>query len=64
MHFKKHVGRSGSEFFNTPMKSWLNDKDIEIYLILNEGKSAIAEKFIRTFKSQVCKQSTQIYEHR
>lgn len=51
MHFKKHVGRSGSEFFNTPMKSWLNDRDIEIYLILNEGKSAIAEKFIRTFKN-------------
>ena len=33
------------------MKSWLSDKGIEIYLILNEGKSAIAERFIRTFKN-------------
>ena len=31
------------------MKSWLLDNDIEIYSTLNEGKSVVAEKFIKTF---------------
>ena len=40
----------GSEFYNSSFKKWLKDNDIEIYSTNNEGKSAIAERFIRTFK--------------
>ena len=32
------------------MKSWFQDIDIEIYSTLNEEKSVVAEKFIRTLK--------------
>ena len=39
----------GSEFYNS-FKKWLKDNDIEIYLIHNEGKSVVAERFIRTLK--------------
>ena len=35
------------EFYNRSMKSWL-EKMIEMYLMHNEGKSFIAERFIRT----------------
>ena len=38
----------GSEFYNRSMKSWFQDNDIEIYLTYNEGKSFVAERFIRT----------------
>ena len=40
----------GSEFYNNSFKKWLKDKDIEMYSTLNEGKSVVAERFIRTFK--------------
>ena len=45
------VGK-GSEFYNRSMKSWIEKSDIEIYSIHNEGKSVIAERFIRTLKKQ------------
>ena len=35
------------------MKSWLEKKGIEMYSTHNEGKSVIAEKFIRTLKSKI-----------
>ena len=38
----------GSEFCNRSLISWLQDNDIEMYPT-HEGKSAIAERFIRTF---------------
>ena len=34
------------------MKSWLQDNLIEIYSTRNEGKSAVAERFIRTSKKK------------
>ena len=37
----------GSEFYNRSMKSWLQDNNIEIYSIHNEGKSVVAERFIK-----------------
>ena len=40
----------GSEFYNNSFKKWLKDNDIEMYSIHNEGKSFIAERFIRTLK--------------
>ena len=42
----------GSEFYNNSFKKWSKDNDIEMYSIHNEGKSVIAERFIRTFKDQ------------
>ena len=41
------VGKS-SEFYNTPMKSWLEKNTIEMYSTHNKGKSVIAERFLRT----------------
>ena len=37
----------GSEFYNGTMKSQLQDNDVEMYSTQDEGKSAIAERFIR-----------------
>ena len=41
----------GSEFYNRSVKSWLQD-NIEMYSIYNEGKSGLAERFIRTLKNK------------
>ena len=38
----------GSEFYNTYFKKWLKDNNIESYSTHNEGKSIVAEIFIRT----------------
>ena len=40
----------GSEFYNRSMKSWLEKNYIQMYSTHNEGKSVVAEKFIRTLK--------------
>ena len=45
----------GSEFYNSPFKIWLKDNDIEMYSTNNEGKSVIAERFIRTLKNKIYK---------
>ena len=42
----------GSEFYNSSVKKSLKDNDTEMYLIDNEGKSAVAEIFIRTLKNK------------
>ena len=34
------------------MKSWLEKNDIEIYSTHNDGKSVVAERFIRTLKNK------------
>ena len=41
----------GSEFYNNYFKKWLKDNNIEMYSIHNEGKSLVAERFIRTLKT-------------
>ena len=50
----------GSEFYNAYFKKWLRDNDIVIYSTHNEGKSVVAEKFIRTLKSKIYKYMTSI----
>ena len=45
----------GSEFYNDSFKKWLNDNDIEMYSTHNEGKSVVAEIFIRTLKTKTYK---------
>ena len=41
-----------NEFYSRSMKSWLEKNVIEIYSIYNEGKSVVAERFIRTLKNK------------
>ena len=40
----------GGEFYNGVFKKWLSDNDIIMYSTFNEGKSVVAETFIRTLK--------------
>ena len=50
----------GSEFYNNSFKKWFEDNVIEMYSIHNEGKSVIAERFIRTLKNKIYKYMTAI----
>ena len=45
----------GSEFYNRSIKSWLEKNAIEMYSMHNEGKSIIAERFIRTLENKIYK---------
>ena len=38
----------GGEFYNNSFKKWLQDNDIVMYSTHNEGKSVVAERFIKT----------------
>ena len=40
----------GGEFYNRDFKKWLSSNDIIMYSIFNEGKSVVAERFIRILK--------------
>ena len=42
------------------MKSWLEKNDIEIHSTHYEGKSVIAERFIKTLKNKIYKYMTAI----
>ena len=50
----------GSEFYNRSMKSWQEKNDIEMYSTHNEGKSVVAERFIRTLKNKIYKYMTSV----
>ena len=50
----------GSEFYNASFKKWLQDNDIIMYSTNNEGKSVVAERFIRTLKSNIYKYMSSI----
>ena len=42
------------------MKSWIEKNAIEMYSIHNEGKSFVAERFIRTLKNRIYKYMTSV----
>ena len=42
------------------MKSWLEKNDMQMYSKHNEGKSVVAERFIRTSKKKIYKHMTSI----
>ena len=42
----------GGEFYNNVFEKWLSDNDINMYSTYNEGKSVVAERFIRTLKNK------------
>ena len=44
---------NGGEIYNSSFKKWLKDNDIKMYSIHSEGKSVVAERFIRTLKTKI-----------
>ena len=50
----------GSEFYNNSFKKWLKDNNIEMHSVHNEGKSVVAERFIRTLKTKIYKYMTSV----
>ena len=44
-----------SEFYNTSFKKWLQENNIVMYSTYNEGKSVVAERFIRTLQNKIYK---------
>ena len=42
------------------MKSWLQDKGIEVYSTQNKRKSFVAERYVRSLKNKVYKYMTAI----
>ena len=50
----------GSEFYNKSFKKWLEDNDTKMHSTHNEGKSAVAKRFIRTLENKNCKHMTAI----
>ena len=48
----------GGEFYNSVFKKWLSDNDIIMYSTYNEGKSLVAERFMRTLKNKLYKHKT------
>ena len=49
-----------SGFYNNAFKEFLKINNIEMYSRYNEGKSAVAERFIRTLKNRIFKHVTAI----
>ena len=50
----------GVEFYNNVFKKWLSANDIIMYSTYNEGKSVVAERFIRALKTKLYKHITAI----
>ena len=49
-----------SEFYNNYFKDFLKINNVEMYSTYNEGKSVVAERFIRTLKNKIFKHMTAI----
>ena len=49
-----------SEFYNQSFKDFKKINNIEMYSTSNEGKSVVAERFIRTLKNKIFKHMTAI----
>ena len=50
----------GGEFYNNLFKRFLKNNNIEMYSTYNEGKSVVAERFIRTLKNKIFKHMTAV----
>lgn len=48
----------GSEFINNNFKKFLNDRNIELYHVYNEGKACVIERFNRTLGEMIQKYLT------
>ena len=58
--FNKGSFNQGSEFYNQSFKDFLKINNIEMYSTYNEGKSVVAERFIRTLKNKIFKHMSTI----
>ena len=56
---KKWVDQ-GNELYHNYFRKWLKDNDISMYSTYNEGKSVVAERFIRILKNKIYKHMTAI----
>ena len=43
----------GSEFYNSSIKKWLKHDEVKVYSTYSEGKSVVAERFIKALKNKV-----------
>ena len=43
----------GREFYNSPMQKCLDDNEILMYSAHNEGKSLVAERFMKNLKGKI-----------
>ena len=50
----------GSEFYNNSFEKFLKTNGIEMFSTYNEGKSVVAERFIRLLKNKIFKDRTAI----
>ena len=48
------------EIYNRSMNSWLEKNSTEMWSTHNEGKSVIAERFIKTLKNKIYKYTTSV----
>ena len=64
LHLKRKPNKiwvdQGSEFYNKYFKDFLKINNIEMYSTYNDGKSVVAERFIRTLKNKIFKHMTAI----
>ena len=56
----KILVEKGSEFYSRSVKTFLQNNVIKMYSTYNEGKSVIAETFIRTWKNKIYKYMTSV----
>ena len=70
--FQKKISKSkpnkiwvyqGGEFYSKLFKKILKINNIEMYSTYNEGKSVLAERFIRTLKNKIFKHMTAVSEN-
>ena len=54
---------NGSEFYNNYFLKWLKKNDLEIYSTYNEGKSVVAERFIKVLKNKIYKHMAGVSEN-
>ena len=50
------------EFYNNVFEEWLSDNDINMYSTYNEGKSVVAERFIRTLYTHMAATGKNVYD--
>ena len=50
----------GGEFYNKLFKTFLRINNIKMYSTYNEGKSVVAERFVRTLKNKIFKHVTAV----
>ena len=47
----------GTELYNRVFRGWLEEDDVEMYSVYNEGKAVVVERFNRTMKERIWRYS-------